>query len=76
MEYKPRDENYILVNFHRFYPGFSPKTLWIPLIEFASGREVKLVAKRQAELTITSVFESWLEMWALRLLSKGTGMIP
>jgi hypothetical protein len=63
----------IKVHFRRFYPRFDPQQFWIPLIEQALGAATRLSPATDADLVVTSVFESRSEMWKRRVLSRLTG---
>ena len=65
-------ERGIRVAFSHFYPGFSPHDFWIPLMAEASGTPIRLTSVRRADVVCTSVYESFLEVWRRRILSRGT----
>ena len=65
----------IKVHFRRFYPRFDPHQFWIPLIEQASGATTRLSSLTEADLVITSVFESRREMWKRRMESRLGGPV-
>lgn len=64
------DSGTLRVAFRRFYPGFDPNSFWIPLLTYAIGKSVHVVRPKSAELVVTSVFESFGEMWKRRLLTR------
>ena len=66
----PSGEDALLVSFRRFYPGFDPRSFWLPLLSKVMQREVQISPQRKADVVISSVFESRREMWKRRVLTR------
>lgn len=58
------------IHFRRFFRDFDPMQFWIPLIEEAAGTEAKISSAAEADVVVTSVFESFGETWRRRLASR------
>jgi len=60
----------LAVAFRHFYPGFDANAFWIPLLEKATGWNAYSTNIGKASLVFTSVYETYLDVWKRRLLSK------
>jgi len=68
----PRATPTLRVAFRHFYPDFKPTNFLVPLLEETLNVRVRITRPQHAALVFTSVYESFVDIWKRRLLTRGT----